>query len=125
MAQMRIQYRVVLPDPDAPSVQQVVQEIHDAAAEAAVEAVRANAPVRSGRFVAHLRAQPAEGGAEVRSDVPYAVYVRRRKGVWREAQRARKVFSDTLTTEIERRSQDIANAVAADALSPLNGGSDG
>lgn len=117
---LRINYRIVLPDLDKP-VEQVVREIHDEAAERAADAVRAMAPVRTGAFVGRLKTIQTETGAGVRSEVDYAVYVRRRKGVWREAQRARKVFSDGLTEILSERADDIANAIAAEALQPLEG----
>lgn len=120
MGRLSIRYRVVLPEHKG-SVEDIVRDIHEEAATRAVAAVRGAAPVRTGRFVGQLDVERGESGAVVLSRVPYAVYVRRRKGVWREAQRARAVFSSALTEVIEERGDDIAAAIAADALAPLAG----
>ena len=118
---MRIRYDIRLPEPKG-TVQEVVRAIQAEAARRVVETLQATAPVESGRFVAMLRVEPTTNGASIRSDVPYAVYVRRRKGAPTEAQRAEVLFRQALKDVLAERADDISDAIVAEALKPLEGG---
>ena len=118
MARLRLKFGVRLPEGYDRDPLEIVRDVLAGAGEDAAEKLRAEAPVRTGRYRGSFEVERTATGARLKNVAPYSAYVRRRRGASYEAQRAEAAMQ-AAAEEGLREAADLIAASLAGAMGKL------